>query len=155
MMVSKEDGRCGPSVQRRIGGLQQDNAGLVLRGYLTKYDCSSADINPIGGISKTDLRRFISYAIDTFQLSALTSILSAPPTAELEPLTDGHVSQTDEQDMGMTYDELSVYGKLRKVVKTGPYSMFCKLLLIWRTISPRRVSTEFFVHFNRFKHKAT
>jgi hypothetical protein len=23
------------------------------RGYLTKYDCSAADINPIGGISKT------------------------------------------------------------------------------------------------------
>jgi len=23
-----------------------------LRGYMTKYDCSSADINPIGGINK-------------------------------------------------------------------------------------------------------
>ncbi|XP_072277656.1 glutamine-dependent NAD(+) synthetase [Pyxicephalus adspersus] len=118
------------------------NVDESLRGYLTKYDCSSADINPIGGISKTDLRRFIGYAIDTFQLSALTSILSAPPTAELEPLTDGLVSQTDEEDMGMTYDELSVYGKLRKVVKTGPYSMFCKLLLMWRTISPRQVKAE-------------
>jgi len=32
-----------------------------LRGYLTKYDCSSADINPIGGISKTDLRSFCRY----------------------------------------------------------------------------------------------
>ncbi|KAG9460655.1 hypothetical protein GDO78_020387, partial [Eleutherodactylus coqui] len=67
-----------------------------LRGYLTKYDCSSADLNPIGGISKTDLRAFIQYCIDHFQLPALTSILSAPPTAELEPLTDGQVSQTDE-----------------------------------------------------------
>lgn len=134
------------------------NVDESLRGYLTKYDCSSADINPIGGISKTDLRRFISYAIDTFQLSALTSILSAPPTAELEPLTDGHVSQTDEQDMGMTYDELSVYGKLRKVVKTGPYSMFCKLLLIWRTISPRRVAEKvkhFFRMYSINRHKMT
>ncbi len=28
----------------------------------------------------------------------------APPTAELEPLKDGAVEQTDEQDMGMTYE---------------------------------------------------
>jgi NAD+ synthase (glutamine-hydrolysing) len=28
------------------------NVDEGLRGYLTKYDCSSADINPIGGISK-------------------------------------------------------------------------------------------------------
>jgi hypothetical protein len=42
-----------------------------LRGYLTKYDCSSADINPIGGISKGDLRRFIAYASARFQLPAL------------------------------------------------------------------------------------
>lgn len=40
----------------------------------------------------------------------------------------------------MTYAELSVYGTLRKVAKTGPYSMFCKLLLMWRDIcSPRQV----------------
>lgn len=28
------------------------NVDEGLRGYMTKYDCSSADINPIGGISK-------------------------------------------------------------------------------------------------------
>ena len=33
-----------------------------------------------------------------------------------------------QEDMGMTYDELSVYGKLRKQNFCGPYSMFCKLL---------------------------
>lgn len=37
------------------------NVDEALRGYLTKYDCSSADINPIGGISKTDLRRFLKW----------------------------------------------------------------------------------------------
>ncbi|XP_056383569.1 glutamine-dependent NAD(+) synthetase isoform X3 [Hyla sarda] len=134
------------------------NVDESLRGYLTKYDCSSADINPIGGISKTDLRGFIQYCMDSFQLTALTSILSAPPTAELEPLTDGQVSQTDEDDMGMTYDELSVFGKLRKVVKTGPYSMFCKLLLMWREISPRQVGEKvkhFFRMYSINRHKMT
>ncbi|XP_063800244.1 glutamine-dependent NAD(+) synthetase [Pseudophryne corroboree] len=134
------------------------NVDESLRGYLTKYDCSSADVNPIGGISKTDLRGFIQFSIDKFQLDALTSILSAPPTAELEPLTDGQVSQTDEHDMGMTYDELSVYGKLRKIVKTGPYSMFCKLLLMWRGISPRQVAEKvkhFFRMYSINRHKMT
>ena len=42
-----------------------------LRGYLTKYDCSSADINPIGSISKTDLKRFIAYAEKAFELPVL------------------------------------------------------------------------------------
>lgn len=29
--------------------------------------------------------------------------------------------------MGMTYEELSVYGRLRKQEKLGPYGMFTKL----------------------------
>lgn len=42
-----------------------------LLGYLTKYDCSSADINPIGGISKTDLRAFVQFCAERFQLPVL------------------------------------------------------------------------------------
>ncbi|XP_023593879.1 glutamine-dependent NAD(+) synthetase [Trichechus manatus latirostris] len=116
------------------------NVDESLLGYLTKYDCSSADINPIGGISKTDLRAFVQLCVERFQLPALCRILSAPATAELEPLADGRVSQTDEEDMGMTYAELSVYGRLRKIAKMGPYSMFCKLVNMWRDkYTPRQV----------------
>lgn len=57
--------------------------------------------------------------------------MQAPPTAELEPLNDGQLAQTDEQDMGMTYLELSHFGKLRKMSHCGPYSMFCKLFHLW------------------------
>jgi NAD+ synthase (glutamine-hydrolysing) len=32
-----------------------------LRGYFTKYDCSSADLNPIGSVSKIDIKRFVDY----------------------------------------------------------------------------------------------
>lgn len=67
-----------------------------LLGYLTKYDCSSADLNPIGGISKTDLRLFIKYCMKKFEFTSLESIFEAPPTAELEPLADGKIQQTDE-----------------------------------------------------------
>lgn len=31
-------------------------------------------------------------------------MVSAPPSAELEPLREGTAAQTDEQDMGMTYE---------------------------------------------------
>ncbi|KAM9763324.1 glutamine-dependent NAD(+) synthetase isoform 1-T1 [Dama dama] len=135
------------------------NVDESLLGYLTKYDCSSADINPIGGISKTDLRAFVQLCMERFQLPALQSILAAPATAELEPLAHGRVSQTDEEDMGMTYAELSVYGRLRKVSKTGPYSMFCKLLNMWKdTCSPRQVADKvkrFFSKYSMNRHKMT
>ena len=36
-----------------------------------------------------------------------------------------------QDDMGMTYAELSVFGRLRKVHRCGPYSMFTKLLHMW------------------------
>eukprot|EP00126_Sphaerothecum_destruens_P015714 Sdes_comp9752_c0_seq2m1266 len=74
--------------------LGTSNVDEALRGYLTKYDCSSADINPIGSISKTDLKRFITYCAEKFQISSLSEFLEAPPTAELEPRTEKHI-QTD------------------------------------------------------------
>ena len=58
---------------------------------LSRYDCSSADINPIGGISKTDLRSFIRFATDKYRIEALKEIVDAAPTAELEPLHEGNL----------------------------------------------------------------
>ncbi|XP_060117509.1 glutamine-dependent NAD(+) synthetase isoform X3 [Heteronotia binoei] len=139
--------------------LGSSNVDESLRGYLTKYDCSSADINPIGGISKNDLRSFIQHCLENFHLTALRSILSAPPTAELEPLKEGQVAQTDEADMGMTYAELSIYGKLRKIAKAGPYSMFCKLINKWKDIcTPAEVASKvkhFFRMYSINRHKMT
>ena len=37
-----------------------------------------------------------------------------------------------QDDMGVTYDELSVFGRLRKIYRCGPYSMFCKLVHMWK-----------------------
>uniref|UniRef100_G3TWX8 Glutamine-dependent NAD(+) synthetase n=1 Tax=Loxodonta africana TaxID=9785 RepID=G3TWX8_LOXAF len=153
--TSKENAVASTSL-RSDGGGEMDQ---FLLGYLTKYDCSSADINPIGGISKTDLRAFVQLCVQRFQLPALCRILSAPATAELEPLADGQVSQTDEEDMGMTYAELSVYGRLRKIAKMGPYSMFCKLVNMWRdSCTPRQVAEkvkQFFSKYSTNRHKMT
>jgi len=54
--------------------------------------------NPIGGISKTDLKKFILWAGETFDMPLLESFISAPPTAELEPITADYI-QSDEVDM--------------------------------------------------------
>ncbi|KAF7308596.1 Glutamine-dependent NAD(+) synthetase [Mycena chlorophos] len=150
-----------PWVRGRAGGLLvlgSANVDESLRGYLTKYDCSSADINPIGGISKTDLKKFIAYAETAFPLPILSNFLSAVPTAELEPITETYV-QADEADMGMTYDELSVFGRLRKVEKCGPYSMFTKLVHEWGSfLSPTQIADKvklFFFEHARNRHKMT
>lgn len=129
-------------VRNRPGGLLvlgSANVDESLRGYMTKYDCSSADVNPIGGISKNDLKSFLRFAMQSFDIPIIDDILEQPPTAELEPLVDGNIAQTDEQDMGMTYDELSQFGRLRKQEYCGPYSMFSRLIRTWH---PRYTPTE-------------
>ena len=133
------------------------NVDEALRGYLTKYDCSSADINPIGGISKVDLRRFLRWAAETRGYTALYDVINAPPTAELEPITESY-AQLDEVDMGMTYEELSHFGRLRKIQRCGPLAMFEKLALEWNHLPPEEVAAKvkhFFRSYAINRHKAT
>lgn len=147
--------------QKNLGGLLvlgSANVDEQLRGYLTKYDCSSADLNPIGGISKNDLKKFIKWSIKNFELPILNNFLNATPTAELEPITETYI-QSDELDMGFTYDELSIMGRLRKINKCGPYSMFIKLLHIWDGIkTPEEIAEKvnnFFYYYSINRHKQT
>ncbi|KAB7496421.1 Glutamine-dependent NAD(+) synthetase, partial [Armadillidium nasatum] len=146
----------------RAGGLLvlgSANVDEALRGYMTKYDCSSADINPIGGFSKIDLRKFLIYVRDKLNLPIIDEFIAATPTAELEPLQKGRIMQSDEVDMGMTYEELSTYGKLRKVEGCGPYSMFCKLIHMWSDkFTPDQVAEKvkvFFRYYSMNRHKMT
>ncbi|KAK2575635.1 hypothetical protein KPH14_011898 [Odynerus spinipes] len=148
-------------VRGRPGGLLVLGTGNVdeaLRGYFTKYDCSSADINPIGGIAKNDLKRFLAYFRKKHGLTALDDILRAPPTAELEPLQGGQFTQLDEIDMGMTYNELETFGRLRKQQCAGPYTMFCRLLNTWDNCTSKEVADKV-KHFYRCyainRHKMT
>ncbi|KAK0528643.1 glutamine-dependent NAD(+) synthetase [Tilletia horrida] len=161
MLIAYMFAQLTPWVRGQVGGLLvlgSANVDESLRGYLTKYDCSSADVNPIGGISKTDLKRFIAYAQTAFDLPVLEKFLTAVPTAELEPITEQYV-QADEADMGMTYDELSIFGRLRKVAKCGPFSMFTKLVHDWGdTLAPKDIAEKvklFFFEYARNRHKMT
>ncbi|OQR76214.1 putative glutamine-dependent NAD(+) synthetase-like [Tropilaelaps mercedesae] len=145
----------------RPGGLlvlATGNMDEALRGYLTKYDCSSGDINPIGSISKTDLKNFLRFAADHFKLSSLAGILDAPPTAELTPLREGQVVQTDEADMGMTYAELSTFGSLRKQYGCGPLAMYLRITAEDPTARPAELARKvkhFFKMYSINRHKTT
>jgi NAD+ synthase (glutamine-hydrolysing) len=56
-------------------------------------------------VSKGDLRRLLVWGSTHLGYPELAAVERAPPTAELEPLgAGGEVAQTDEQDMGMTYE---------------------------------------------------
>ncbi|XP_074307630.1 glutamine-dependent NAD(+) synthetase-like [Silene latifolia] len=140
--------------------LGSSNVDEALRGYLTKYDCSSADINPIGSISKTDLRAFLKWAAKANNLgySSLAEIEAAPPTAELEPIRSDY-TQLDEVDMGMTYEELSIYGRLRKIFRCGPVSMFKNLCFRWGSrMTPAEIGEKvkyFFKYYSINRHKMT
>lgn len=61
--------------------------------------------------------------------------------------------------MGMTYEELSVFGRLRKVARCGPFSMFEKLLHEWNgRLAPAEIATKvkrFFYFYSVNRHKMT
>ncbi|KAI0189463.1 hypothetical protein F4808DRAFT_34140 [Astrocystis sublimbata] len=156
-----------PTVRQRPGGgsllvLGSSNVDEYLRGYITKYDNSSADLNPIGGLSKLDLNSFLAWATLSFDMPILSEFISATPTAELEPITETY-TQTDEDQMGMTYAELSIFGSLRKQEKLGPCGMFERLVHEWgagseRKLSPREVADKVkrFFYFHKInRHKQT
>ncbi|KAJ4307750.1 hypothetical protein N0V84_012521, partial [Fusarium piperis] len=142
---------------------------VPLRGYMTKYDCSSADINPIGSIDKAALRGFIAWAQVEFDMPCLEGFLTATPTAELEPVTEDY-TQSDEADMGITYAELTAFGRLRKERKMGPLSMWQHLVHVWGkdrnkgpddenpSLEPAEIAEKvkfFFAQYAITRHKAT
>jgi NAD+ synthase (glutamine-hydrolysing) len=163
MVTAYEFAQLLPLTRQRPGGggllvLGSANVGEALRGYYTKYDCSSADINPIGSIDKDDLKRFIAWAKTEWDIPILQEFLDATPTAELEPIEEDYV-QSDEVDMGMSYAQLTVMGRLRKVNKLGPFGMFQRLVHEWRaSMTPKEIAdlVKRFHHYYAInRHKMT
>lgn len=117
--------------------LATGNVDEAIVGYLTKYDCSSADINPIGGLCKDDLKGYLNYCCHLYEgqpdlVAILKDIIDAPPSAELTG-----TEQRDEDEIGITYSEIAVLGRVRRGVFgcSGPLGAF---ELIWnnRHIEP-------------------
>ena len=140
--------------------LSSTNLDEALTGNFTKYDCSAGDLNPIGSFSKIELRKFLIWSAANQGLKTLEEIAKAYPTPELRPLCEksGKSIQIDEESLGLTYEELNVFGDLRKQSRYGPYSMFIALLSIWRHLDFTKISQKvktFFYHYTMNRHKMT
>ncbi len=70
------------------------NRSELLTGYFTKYGDGAVDILPLGGLLKTEVRELAR------QLGVPTEIIEKPPSAGL------WVGQTDEGELGISYEEL-------------------------------------------------
>ena len=78
------------------------NRSEIVLGYYTKYGDGGVDLLPIGGLLKSEVRAMAR------ELGVPQPILDKPPTAGL------WMGQTDEAEMGFTYDMLESY------LKNGP-----------------------------------
>lgn len=70
------------------------NKSELLAGYFTKWGDGAADLQPIGDLYKTQVRQLAKH------LGVPRPIQTKAPTAGLRP------GQTDEGDMGVSYEEL-------------------------------------------------
>ena len=70
------------------------NKSEITVGYFTKYGDGGADILPLGDLLKSQVRELAR------ELGVPEEIIAEPPSAGLWP------GQTDEGEMGITYDEL-------------------------------------------------
>jgi len=70
------------------------NKSELMMGYFTKYGDGGVDILPIAGLFKKDVKRLAE------GLGIPKRIIAKPPSAGLWP------GQTDEAEMGITYNEL-------------------------------------------------
>lgn len=84
------------------------NKDEIMYGYFTKYGDSGADLLPLADLLKGEVRELAVY------LGVPTEIIERPPTAGLWE------GQTDETEMGLTYEELDNYlatGRASEAVK--------------------------------------
>ncbi|MCL2840658.1 MAG: NAD(+) synthase [Defluviitaleaceae bacterium] len=66
-------------------------------GYFTKWGDGGYDFNPIADLTATEVRGFLRY------LNAPDNIINKPPSAGL------YEGQTDEVDLGITYERIDKY----------------------------------------------
>lgn len=84
--------------------LGSGNKTELVVGYFTKYGDGGVDLLPLGGVYKTEVWELAR------ELQVPREVVERPPTAGLWP------GQTDEKEMGITYDELD---RILKAIEAG------------------------------------
>lgn len=73
------------------------NKSELMTGYFTKYGDGGADFFPLGNLTKTEVRKLAA------DLEVPPHIIAKPPSAGFWR------DQTDESDLGLTYEEIDAY----------------------------------------------
>ena len=84
--------------------LGTSNKSEMMVGYFTKWGDGGADAQPIGNLYKAQIRKLAQ------DLGMPKEILNKPPTADL------WAGQTDEQELGLRYDDLD---KILAAIESG------------------------------------
>jgi NAD+ synthase len=79
---------------RRALVVGTSNRSEIVLGYFTKHGDGAADILPLGALHKRDVRALAR------ELGVPNVVIDKPPSAGLVP------GQTDEGEIGLTYDEI-------------------------------------------------
>lgn len=128
--------------------LAAGNVDEALIGYLTKYDCSSGDLNLIGSIHKIDVQKILKYLYNLYpEVTALDDIVNATPTAELTP---HDTKQSDEKDIGLTFEEIKQMNLLRKIKVSGIVSTYEGMCKFFPDMDPEEVKRKCEVFFKRY-----
>lgn len=83
-----------------------DHAAENVTGFFTKFGDGAADVLPLSGLNKRQARALLR------QLGAPRQLWGKVPTADL---LDEHVGRTDEDELGLRYDEIDDYLEGRDV----------------------------------------
>lgn len=86
--------------ENRLLVVGTDHAAEAVTGFFTKYGDGGADILPLSGLSKRQGKALL------LQLGAPEQFATKAPTADLLDVKPG---QTDESELGITYDMLDDY----------------------------------------------
>lgn len=127
MVVTYLLAQLAPSKFNRKGFLLTLGTGNVnetILGYFTKYDCSSGDINLIGSLSKKNIYKVYDHFYKKTKNEWIKKIWDATPSAELRPQDKDGVAQTDETEIGLTYNDIFTFTQLRNVSEYGIVSTY-------------------------------
>lgn len=77
-----------------------DHAAEAITGFYTKFGDGGADVTPLSGLNKRQIRGFVEY------LGGSPMLAGKVPTADL---LDGNPGRTDEDELGLRYDDIDNY----------------------------------------------
>ena len=80
--------------------LGSDHGAENVTGYFTKFGDGAADLLPLSGLNKRQIKSILQH------LGAPDPLWQKVPTADL---LDGQPLRTDEDELGVTYDEIDDY----------------------------------------------